>query len=191
MRGSLYACHQRRCRLRQPSRKHVSIISYITLESTKWELLLYFFFSAPCYDILCTKPRKGNKNKYGKRLVEAKVFYASLEAILCPALNNERIVFNAHGIKHLIRKGRILRSQVEQLRRFRLLKYILPTLSDPVLNPACRSEELSEEIKYNNQKLKIRRKAIFWTFEKFIIPLFRSLLCSTPRHIEHSFLGHG
>ena len=88
--------------------------------------------------------------RYEETLKEAKVFYSTLQEVSCPALSNESVVFNAMGLKHIIRKGRFIRQKNDQLRRFRLLKYAKDILADPEVLPVHRKEESAE----------------FWTFEK-------------------------
>ena len=59
---------------------------------------------------------------YQRAKKHAHRFYQKIGRVLCPALNNEQIVFNNIGFNHLIRKLK-LRSRREQKRRFNLLRY--------------------------------------------------------------------
>lgn len=60
-------------------------------------------------------------NDYWQKRIEAKAYYSSLGKIWCPAVS-DWVVFNIKGFNHLVRKGRFLRSEQEQLRRFFLFK---------------------------------------------------------------------
>ena len=51
---------------------------------------------------------------------EAKFIYSKIDRTWCPALN-DYVEFNSRGFRHLIRKGRLLRSDSEQKRRFVLI----------------------------------------------------------------------
>lgn len=71
----------------------------------------------------------GKKNsEYWQKRLEAKAFYSSFRRIWCPALS-DWVVFNNQGFNHLLRKGASLRSEKEQMRRFRLLKLVVSILT--------------------------------------------------------------
>src|ERR1035437_914850 len=65
-----------------------------------------------------------SKNSYRNKFIAAKEYYKSIDAIECPALNNELVYFRRDGFEHLIRKDRKIRSIPAQLRRFKLLHKI-------------------------------------------------------------------
>lgn len=61
-------------------------------------------------------------SNYDKLREEAHNFYQKIEAVRCPALNNELVHFNAGGFNHLIYKGRRReRSKNDQITKFKLL----------------------------------------------------------------------
>ena len=47
--------------------------------------------------------------------------YKKLGYVECPAFRGEKVYFNKHGLRHLVRKEKKIRSIYEQVRRFRLL----------------------------------------------------------------------
>jgi hypothetical protein len=89
---------------------------------------------------------------YEKLKQEAKIFYSSIGSVTCPVLNNEKIIFDERGTNHLMRKGITPRSIRDQIRRFRLLKYVFVVIKD------------------KNSELIIRKEktAIFWTLKKSV-----------------------
>jgi len=64
------------------------------------------------------------KRSYREIFLEAKNYYFSLVFIVCPLLKSEEIFFTRKGFEHIIRKGRKLRPISDQIRRFRLLRYV-------------------------------------------------------------------
>lgn len=88
-------------------------------------------------------------DKYWQKRMEAKKCYSNIGEVWCGALNGF-VTFNGKGFTHLIRKGKSLRREKEQLRRFRLLKYAAQTLVSPSVQPVLRKEKLVN----------------FWTFNK-------------------------
>ncbi len=72
--------------------------------------------------------RKRHSEYWQKRL-EAKAVYSGVGKVWCPALS-DWIVFNMKGFTHLVRKGKSLRPEKEQMRRFFLLRYAAQTLKD-------------------------------------------------------------
>lgn len=97
---------------------------------------------------------------------KAKDFYLSVKQVLCPALNNEVIVFTMTGFNHLIRKGRILRSHADRMRRFKLLKYIKPITENAVKISEHRIEFRDEVIMRYGKKIKNRQIVEFWAIQK-------------------------
>lgn len=89
-------------------------------------------------------------SEYWNKRLKAKEFYSSLKRVACPAFSGESVTFNTHGFTHLIRKGGVLRSESDQIRRFSLLKHIIPILTDENICPLYNREETVE----------------FWTFSK-------------------------
>lgn len=90
-------------------------------------------------------------------------FYKKIGEILCPALNNERIVFNNIGFNHLIRKIK-LRSRREQKRRFALLNYAKDILTSNKVFIEYRQEE--RQLIINKQGNPVARAICiyYWTF---------------------------
>ncbi|MES2215994.1 MAG: hypothetical protein V4481_01725 [Patescibacteria group bacterium] len=63
------------------------------------------------------------KEELEKLVQEAKQKYKSIGSAPCPALNNEQISFNKHGLRHLLFKRGLPRPQSEQLRRLMLVQH--------------------------------------------------------------------
>jgi hypothetical protein len=61
---------------------------------------------------------------------QAREKYSRIRSIQCPSFPVERINFTNKGFLHLIRKGRKLRSQSDQVRRLKLLPFIVPILEN-------------------------------------------------------------
>ncbi|HEY4494524.1 MAG TPA: hypothetical protein VJC02_00290 [Candidatus Paceibacterota bacterium] len=61
--------------------------------------------------------------KYKLKVSEFNKAYKLLGPLKCPKLNNTDIVFNRHGINHLIRKGKRFRRRSEVLERLHLFQY--------------------------------------------------------------------
>lgn len=59
-----------------------------------------------------------NWKKYIKK---SKKDYKSIGYVECPAFSNDKIYFNKHGFRHLLRKGQDVRPISEQVRRLNLL----------------------------------------------------------------------
>ncbi len=81
----------------------------------------------------------------------------------CPAFGGEKIYFNRHGWNHLLRKGRLMRSEAEQKRRITLLH-----LAPEIITSVLKTEDYKENIQhgqvayfwslrsvYNNTKVRI------------------------------------
>ncbi len=49
--------------------------------------------------------------------------YKKIGYVKCPAFNYEKVYFNKHGFRHIIRKGKKFREISEQIERLNLLKY--------------------------------------------------------------------
>ena len=62
-------------------------------------------------------------DKYKSYIDQQKEEYYKIGAIKCVVLSDELVIFNKHGLSHLIRKDGHNRTFCEQKRRFRLLKY--------------------------------------------------------------------
>lgn len=101
-----------------------------------------------------------------KKQTEAKLFYSKLKEITCPGLGHEIISFTAIGMRHLIRKGALVRSTKDQIRRFYLLKYIVPILCNPHPIVVHRQEKVREIINRHGQKIIIETTADFWSFSE-------------------------
>ncbi len=50
--------------------------------------------------------------------------YKKLGHAECPAFEHEKIYFNRHGLRHLMRKNGIPRPILEQRRKFKLMQYV-------------------------------------------------------------------
>lgn len=123
-----------------------------------------------------------------KRQSEAKLFYASLVSINCPGFDNEIITFNAMGMRHLIRKGSVVRSAKDQIRRFNLLKYAVKILCNPHPIIVHRNEIVRELKNQNGKKVLVKKTADFWSFSeikdgKFVTVIIRQF----PNGTKHFF----
>lgn len=49
--------------------------------------------------------------------------YKKIKYVECPAFQNEKVFFNDKGFHHLIRKGRVPRSNSDKIRRLHLFRY--------------------------------------------------------------------
>lgn len=63
-----------------------------------------------------------NKDEYEHLFKETQEYYLSIGKLSCPIFPAEFIYFEKAGFRHLQYKGRILRSYLDQMRRFRLFK---------------------------------------------------------------------
>ena len=82
-----------------------------------------------------------------------KEFYKTIGSLKCPALDNEVIHFNNHGLRHLLIKKRKWRKPKDQLRRLRLLKYAKLIIS-------------SKKVSLNSRLIESESKPIiFWSLE--------------------------
>ncbi len=101
---------------------------------------------------------------YKKAKEKAKRIYSKIGRILCPALNNEYVSFNAAGFNHLMRKGRIPRTRNEQKRRFVLVSYVEKIIKNPRANILYQRKEIKEKLNRYGEKILITSTANFWTF---------------------------
>lgn len=101
---------------------------------------------------------------YGTLRKEAWDFYSRIGSVICPTLNNEKVVFSRAGFNHLIRKGKRLRPEREQIRRLRLLPYVEKVISSKnvtLLNtPGISADfwEISKKVNGLTIKVVIRQK---------------------------------
>ncbi len=82
--------------------------------------------------------------------------YKHIRYVECPAFGGEKIYFTKHGFNHLLRKGRIPRSMDEQIRRLKLLRYVVKIIEK---NHAFESYRKAE---------KLNSILHFWSFKKVI-----------------------
>jgi hypothetical protein len=102
--------------------------------------------------------------------------YRKIGSIPCPAFNGELVYFNRNGWKHLIRKGRIPRTQDEQLERLQLIS------KAPLL--------LNTSSKYHMHTIELQGKSIahFWSFvNKNKITIIVRQINNGPRHFFSIF----
>jgi hypothetical protein len=83
----------------------------------------------------------------------AEKFYKTLMSVQSSHFNGAWVIFNNVGFKHLIRKARV-RSQKEQIKRFKLLTYVPEIITDPSANISHRIDTTS------------RHKVQYWSFYK-------------------------
>jgi hypothetical protein len=62
-------------------------------------------------------------NKFDDYILKKRVEYYEIKTVKCRVLLDEEVVFNRHGLNHLVRKEGHNRTFVGQRRRFELLKY--------------------------------------------------------------------
>lgn len=90
---------------------------------------------------------------------KTKAFYLIIKKVNCAVLNNEAVYFTEQGFNHLIRKGSSLRSGSDQLRRFKVLKYVKAILEDPSSATSVRKERnvtfWSVSKKVENMKIRV------------------------------------
>ncbi len=60
---------------------------------------------------------------------KAKENYKHIGNVVCPAFNNEKILFNQKGFRHLIMKGGKYRTHGQQIRRLSLIPKIISVIS--------------------------------------------------------------
>ena len=68
-------------------------------------------------------------SSYYKILKEAEDYYFSIGSIKCTLLDNAPIYFTRKGFRHFIRKKSKFRPISDQVRRFKLLPYIIQVLT--------------------------------------------------------------
>ena len=104
---------------------------------------------------------------YREAKQKAMSIYFRVGRIKCPALDNKYISFNRKGFDHLIHKGRIPRSKIEQKKRFVLLKYIEKIIKNPKATILYREKDIKHKTGKANKHGKnvlVNAKAKYWTF---------------------------
>ncbi len=101
--------------------------------------------------------------------------YWKMGLICCPALNNENVIFNRHGLRHIFWKRNARRTINDQIRRFKLLPYA----KDIILS----STEFTKYHQEPFQSILGGKVVQFWTFTK--------KLNAKTIHIIIRQLGHG
>ena len=82
--------------------------------------------------------------------------YKGIGHVECPAFRGEKVYFNKHGLRHLVRKDKKIRSIYEQARRFKLLSYAAFVLKE------------SSQFQSKKVGLSVNRADYFWTFAKTV-----------------------
>ena len=59
-----------------------------------------------------------------KIIKEKEIFYYNIKNIRAVLFLNQQVFFNKSGLEHLVRKGKHLRNNRDQIRRLNLLKYV-------------------------------------------------------------------
>lgn len=72
---------------------------------------------------------------------EAWDFYSKLKPISCPALSYEKVIFTGVGFNHILRKGNVPRIKQDQMRRFRLLRYVPAVLQSKTASVSVRENK--------------------------------------------------
>jgi len=101
---------------------------------------------------------------YKKSKQLAKEIYSKIGNISCPAFNGEMIHFTSDGFTHLIRKGRTLRTENEQKRRFSLIPYIKDIIKNPNVKVTFRQTEEKYRVNRDGKNIPMTSIAKFWTF---------------------------
>lgn len=96
---------------------------------------------------------------------EARAIYFNIGRIWCPALG-DYISFNSKGFRHLIRKGRILRPDSEQERRFSLISEVPKIINSAITIAEHRIEMNKYTIKTHGEKETHTAPAYFWSLKK-------------------------
>ncbi len=105
--------------------------------------------------------------------------YKKIGYVKCPAFGYEKVYFNRHGFRHLIRKGKKFREINEQIERLNLLKY-----ASMVIDSSKHFKDYNK-----NKMLAIKdqdESADFWSFIKIhnnvkIIAVVRQIK-NGPKH---------
>jgi len=82
--------------------------------------------------------------------------YFMIHHVICPALDFKKVYFDRSGFNHLLKKGRIARSEEQQRRRLSLITESVDIISTSISIKA-----------YNKSDCKIPN-AEFWSMEKVI-----------------------
>lgn len=108
------------------------------------------------------------KYLYQSLFLEAKRFYKTIGSLPCKALNNEHILFSRNGFEHLIRKDRKIRPIDDQIRRFKLLKYIRTTMNQSTI---IDYREIIKRKPFRTHKENIERQTVLrqWTLRNRIM----------------------
>lgn len=101
---------------------------------------------------------------YEKSKHKAKIIYAKIGRIPCPALGDELVAFTSAGFNHLVRKGRIPRPKNEQKRRFALIPHIEKIIKNPKATIQYERRETRNVVNRHGDKITIQSVADFWTF---------------------------
>jgi len=96
-------------------------------------------------------------NEYHREFIKsARQKYKKIGYVECPVFGGEKIYFTKHGFNHLLRKGRILRSINEQIRRLKLLQYVVKIIEGSRVFESYRKAQKLNSIVH------------FWSFKKII-----------------------
>ena len=91
----------------------------------------------------------------------AKLFYDQIGTVWCPAIR-DYVICNRIGFQHLIRKGKVLRSQNEQKSRLALVRYIEPILRSFTAFVVEEEREILHQTKIDSKYLSTLSRAHFW-----------------------------
>ena len=101
---------------------------------------------------------------YQNAKLKAKEIYKKIGRVWCPALT-DYVYFSNVGFKHLVRKGKRLRSKRDQMRRFSLIPYaanIVTKAKGEILYDEKKEIAIFSEY---GEKIKTLPPAKFWTIE--------------------------
>lgn len=114
-----------------------------------------------------------NSRKYFEIKESARKIYKEIGSIQCPALDNETVHFDDIGFRHLVYKGKARRKTRDQIRRFKLLRF--------VVNIVLQSKE------FTYKKISTKNRIVhFWSirneFEESIIIIIIRQIDSGRKH---------
>ena len=70
------------------------------------------------------------KDRWRKFFIKSKKLYYSIGFLISPALNLEKVYFSHDGLKHLLMKNNKYRTIKDQIRRLKLLTFVIDIISN-------------------------------------------------------------
>ena len=104
-------------------------------------------------------------DSYEEAKRKAKLFYAGIGEVWCPALG-DYVVFNSVGFRHLLRKRGKSRLHGEQKRRFSLLCHASDILGDPATHFVKTEKVVVKLVSWKKARVKYSSHGEFWVFRE-------------------------